>query len=407
MKTLNVQLKLDGTLPKIDLPQDQHVKIVVHPPGVHILELASISFASNRQVLLPDSESRPEDESCPARISSIDVFVEAFRFLEAHPRKQVLIVGHTDTLGSDADNEALSLERAENVRLFLSGDREAWGEHSLAHAEVADLQRALAWVDGLSTDFACHPGIVDNEMGPQTRGALHGFRDAFESLFGEALGDSDAPTAEDWSAFARLYTAAIDEANSDPGFSNRVLSSINFAGPGAIGLGERHPTENPEQDGLDSERNRRVELIFLDPAEAEFLSDPATCERYLYEKANSIERTWLPVGLACRPDEMVVRLLRENGTPVPSVVCRATTATGEVVEASTNGDGVAVFRALPRGTCEVRLEGLEAADWEAEFDEPRTLPPPPPPEEEPDDDIDLFDVPPMTDAERSVFDLGD
>ena len=205
---------------------------------------------------------------------------------------------------------------------------------------------------------------------------------------------------------ALLYDAAIDDSAQAPGFAARMRPKLQFAGPGALGLGERYPTENPGQDGLDSERNRRVDLIFLDASEAEFLTDAAASEKFLYAQATSVERTWLPVGLACGPEEMFVRVRRKDGTPISSVLCRATAPSGEVVESPTNQSGIATFGGLTRGACDVRLDGLEAADLEAVVDGARELPPPPP-LEEPDEDLDLFDIPPLTAAERSVFDLGE
>jgi outer membrane protein OmpA-like peptidoglycan-associated protein len=53
---------------------------------------------------------------------SVAQFDDLRRALAAHPAAEMRIVGHTDTLGSAAANDALSLERAEAMRAALQAE---------------------------------------------------------------------------------------------------------------------------------------------------------------------------------------------------------------------------------------------------------------------------------------------
>lgn len=402
-KTVDVRMNLDRTLPELALPLDEHVRIVVHPPAAHVLEVASVSFAEDREVLLPDAMPLATEQPGPARIPALEVVAKALIFLQQHPDKRLLIAGHTDTIGSDKDNEELSRQRAANVFLYISGDIEGWAAHCHAHAEVADVQRVLSWVDSTAIEFSCNPGPIDNDMGPQTRAALGGFRNTFEEMFGEGLGDAREPIESDWAAFARLYDQAMSDALGSEEVLARVRGSKPYTEPPAIGLGERYPTEHPEQDDLDSERNRRVELIFLDPSEVEFLSDEKAIEQHLFEDSATISRTWIPVGFIARPDELRVQVAFEDGRTVQGQECRLKSSDGRDLTAVTDANGLATFSGLSRGTCELRLVGVEATDWNADDDGPRPLPAPPD-----DDDDDHEPVAPndvtLTPAQRRVLD---
>jgi len=68
------------------------------------LTLRGVNFELGKAVLLPISR---------------DILEEVARSLVANPQVQVEVAGHTDSTGSRALNERLSLARAESVKAFL------------------------------------------------------------------------------------------------------------------------------------------------------------------------------------------------------------------------------------------------------------------------------------------------
>ena len=83
---------------------------VAKPTTTIILEkgkkvvLRGVNFETNKATLTPDSKY---------------ILEEAYKALVANPDVQVEISGHTDSVGSDAYNQALSLRRAQAVKNWL------------------------------------------------------------------------------------------------------------------------------------------------------------------------------------------------------------------------------------------------------------------------------------------------
>jgi len=51
------------------------------------------------------------------------------RFYDQHPGVQVLVVGHTDTVGPPQYNLTLSIERAHSIAAYLRDDVDGWMEY--------------------------------------------------------------------------------------------------------------------------------------------------------------------------------------------------------------------------------------------------------------------------------------
>src|SRR6185295_10117764 len=103
------------------------------------------------------------------------------RFYELHPGVQVLVVGHTDTVGADQGNVTLSMERARSIEAYLKDDVDtwmsyygqptgcsAWGDKEdramLAELGYADLQ-AFQTKNGVSGKTAIRKALVREYMG--------------------------------------------------------------------------------------------------------------------------------------------------------------------------------------------------------------------------------------------------
>jgi hypothetical protein len=406
-RTIRVRARLDGSLDPFPLDTGVETRVIVQRPKLHILEVARFSFFEDREILLPDVERLAPDEPGPDRVPGIEVAAAAFRFLHEHPDKRLLVVGHTDTVGSKKNNQTLSEDRAKNVWLYLAGDLEGWATHCQKHHEVEDVQAILTWIAAAFSDMDCHPGRVDGVLGPRTWGALQTFRDVHAERVNLAPWSGKRIRVEDWRAFAHYYDDAVAARLG----SMRRLADIRerepFCTPAWVGLGEKYPTENPTQDNFDSERNRRVDLVFLDPDEQRFITDEASVEAYLYAPDALVRREWLPLGFPARPDELAVRVETHEGAPISGVECTLTLPGGEVRVARSDARGVVRFFGVPAVAVEFRIPSLEASDWDALVDSVRPWPASAEQEPDPEDDLDFEEEHELTPAERSAFDLGD
>ena len=93
-----------GTNPldsKDDMPKA--TRTIILEKGKKVV-LRGVNFEFNKATLTRDSES---------------ILEEAYNALVANPDVQVEISGHTDNVGSDAYNQALSLRRAQAVKNWL------------------------------------------------------------------------------------------------------------------------------------------------------------------------------------------------------------------------------------------------------------------------------------------------
>ena len=87
--------------------QDSVVEVSqpVVPEKWVIVVLHNLYSATNATTILPQSE---------------EALNELSRMMQAHPEMRIRIVGHTDEVGSEQDNIALSLGRAEAVKRALT-----------------------------------------------------------------------------------------------------------------------------------------------------------------------------------------------------------------------------------------------------------------------------------------------
>ncbi len=405
-KTITVKARLDGSIDAVLVPMSCEVHVVVKRPLLHVLEVAQFSFFEDREVLLPDVEVLPADVPGPDRTAGIEVAAAALRFLDAHPNKRLLVVGHTDTVGSKKDNKQLSVDRAMNVQMYLSGDIDGWAAHCQKHHEVEDVQSILSWISGTFADIDCDPGPIDGELGPLTWAALQTFRDTYAERAGIDPWSGRKVRVDDWRGFAHLYDEALAVRLGGAKRLRELREWAPFTSPSFVGLGEKYPTENPTRDAFESERNRRVDLVFLDPDEHRFIVDEASIEDYLYARESVARREWLPIGFPARSDELVVKVQTEDGQPVSGVDCTLTLSTGEVLRALLDASGFARFFGIPHMAATFRLPSIEAIDWGAEIDGQRPLPPVPEEADEQPDEEDS-DPPMITPAMRACLDLGD
>ncbi|MCA9606688.1 MAG: OmpA family protein, partial [Myxococcales bacterium] len=208
----------------------------------------------------------------------------AAQHLEEHPLAHLVIVGHTDTLGSDGDNHALSLARAEAVREILTGDVEAL----MARFDTPDPHEPWSWEElqwllhGVRVASApAYVGEADGVLGPATQLALGAFQMSERDL--EITYDSDRATVE------RLVERYIEAALGD--VTRPSETRVEAVGGGHWSLprpfGPLPADYDPEEDLVEpfgSDGYRRVELFLFDvapsPPAEEFPTAPGGSDVY-------------------------------------------------------------------------------------------------------------------------------
>lgn len=218
-------------LPAVPLRSETPHTVVLQP-RVSRARLVGGLFDTNKTFLLPAALHH----------------VRSIRALyEQHPGSELLLVGHTDTSGEVSYNEALSLERAESMRAYLTDDVDAWlewygsGKPSAKRwGELEDRMMLEAVLFRRGVVSAARPvetfqrseGLVDDGIiGPNTRRALV---TAYMGIDGTTLPEGIEPVTH---GCGEAFPLAEDGVALD----------------------------HAPRDGEDDPTDRRVELFFFDP----------------------------------------------------------------------------------------------------------------------------------------------
>lgn len=175
--------------------------------------------------------------------------------------KTLAVAGHADPLGQDADNEALSAERARSVALFAQGDIDAWAEHAAGAATELDLDCALV---------ACHAILGMGAAGIDDVDALDAAHAEIRMLAG--ISEDSKPGVDDWRAIAEIYDGDLAAfMQTDRAGLADLRRAGTWTDPSSIALGERHPKPLSELVDLASPpvlAHRRASLLVFGPMDA-------------------------------------------------------------------------------------------------------------------------------------------
>lgn len=286
----------------------------IAPLRVHALDIEDTHFNHDRSILLPDVASVDGSEPVldERRITGLGVIYAALVHAEQNPEQKLLVVGHTDPSGSQSYNQTLSEKRAENVQLFLFGDRDAWRTQSDAEQNPDDIQTILAW-QAARAGWDCDPGPVTGTSNSATRRAIGRFQERYnaevqrtadEGLdlpYRATIGVDETVGPETWGAFFDVYMHELVRLLRVEGVSEveqRIAALVQFDSlPKFIGCGEHVPfasgRREPFADNDEFERpqrnpsDRRVEILFFDDDEEPDLvchsgptCDPTNCPLY-------------------------------------------------------------------------------------------------------------------------------
>ncbi|NTX11822.1 OmpA family protein [Myxococcus sp. CA056] len=269
----------------LGLPTGEAHTLVLKRRAAVVVELDDLNFHSGSAVLLPAPHARENWRQ--GHTGGLTCVIRALEY--ALEKKQTLLVaGHTDSVGGDGSNRALSKARAQNVHDFLTGDKAGWASSCAEHT-VQDYQTVLTWVAD-EYGWNCDPGGIDGQHGKRTTAALEAFRKAVEAAHGSKPPDSRAPGVEDWKAVFQLYETYV---------AGRVdlkaaRGALSFATPAVLGCGEDWPIEGQGQDNLRSQVNRRVELVFFEEPPPDF-SRQSPPGAQLYGAQGGYQRSYLPI----------------------------------------------------------------------------------------------------------------
>lgn len=239
---------------------------------VRWIEIEDVLFHFDSAVLMPDAESEDEPGTVDQeRISGLSVIRAAFLHAADHPDAKLLIAGHTDTAGSASYNETLSKLRAADVRHVLLGEKDPWVKIAQDHSQNEDIKHILRWVARWK-GWPCHTDSQGNVCDDAMSKAVKAFQTEFSRPENNLhpIGIDGSVGKETWGAFFELYQMRLAElSQTDVAGLGSLRSQVHwlYDDRRSIGCGEYHPIDMPGKDGVKSQLNRRVELLFYDPGE--------------------------------------------------------------------------------------------------------------------------------------------
>lgn len=298
----------------IEVPTGEPLIIQVEQREGAVLEMEDVNFHYNSAVLLPDGSSDAETRPEQSRVTGLLVLVACYQQAQADTEAKLLVVGHTDPVGSAEFNLTLSDQRATNVLRALLGERDAWAKSSHERHVVRDYQAILMWA-ARTFGYDCDPGLIDGDYGPETSKALRRFQSQYNAEFEASLSVTGAINQPTWGAFFDLYELALlDLLHTDRTGLDQRRAAVKFLDPSkrSVGCGFFHPIDasrlKPSAAGPKTEptakfrsaHDRRVELLFfgagqepkLDCHPSKTVCHPALCEIH---KAHAFEFEYLDV----------------------------------------------------------------------------------------------------------------
>jgi len=258
-----------------------------------VIEFQDSLFRTNSCVMLPEGEAPSVDEH--QAITSVGLVATTLRFADERRSKQLFIAGHADTTNTVAFNQPLSEERAKCVLAVIEGQREAFVDLVDARHTVGDYKQILSWCAAAFPEiFSCDPGKID-DVEFTGIAPLKVFQTNYNDNR-ETLGVKDAELLDvdgdigpkTWGAIFDVYEFALrDELGEDEAAVKALRKSLKFVDDKrkSLGFSEHYPVDQIGRDGVRSQTNRRVEVLFFDKGEEPDLvlaeSDPDISEIYL------------------------------------------------------------------------------------------------------------------------------
>ena len=225
--------------------------ITLHPAPSNIAKTFVVHFAMDNSFLEP---------------GLCQVLQRVAEYAESNPREKLIILGHTDLVGSDEYNQKLSERRARSVYAFLTfgrddnARREAVDEWDNLRRLAAQWQRDVQdnWgtreYQFMLQDLDYYRGNIDGNHGPKTKAAVSDFQKYHEL---PPTGVMDDPT---WRWLIEEYLFLYSLAISENRFFRNAGDECDNGPLKWLGAGEQDPVKSTQ----DAWRpNRRTELLFV------------------------------------------------------------------------------------------------------------------------------------------------
>jgi outer membrane protein OmpA-like peptidoglycan-associated protein len=198
----------------------------------------------------------------PARDTALHVIIAALRFLEQNPSHALVVAGHTDRVGDAAFNERLSAARGRSVVALLEGKRADFVAAAKSYHAAEDDVIILRYA-ARTRGWPCDPADDDRA----TQNEIRSFQQYFNRDFTRTIAVDGSVGDETRGAYFDLYESDLAASVGGPAALGALRGHLRFvdASHKVLACGERFPRENPETDGLRSQANRRVELLFFAP----------------------------------------------------------------------------------------------------------------------------------------------
>ncbi len=346
-------------------------------PKLHFVELADAHFRLNSAVVLPEGEAPSEDEH--EAFTSAGTFGSVLAFAQGHPDKRLVVAGHTDTSGSEKNNQTLSEERAKAALCCVEGTsvegrRDEFSTLCDARHLVSDIKQIMSWA-ARKFGFDCDPGAVDDVKATASE-PTKGFQSGYNAAR-EALGVPDAEELEidgdfgpkTWGAVFDCYGAGLAEEGSRKATAGERLeelaelrTGVRFVDPEkkSAGFGELYPIDELGVDDFRSQENRRVELLFFDLEEQPELDVPPE-DSDIYQPGVFV-RNPIPVAKSALEEldklSQIAHRLRSNSGCVPLAnLAYKLDVKGRVLTGTTDADGFITHDLLPAGDHELEISG--------------------------------------------------
>ena len=284
-----------------------------HLPVTPLFELEDKLFRTNSAVVLPEREDPGSSTEAGSRqVSAVGAVTSVLRFISEHLDYKILVAGHTDTAGNLDYNEALSQMRAQTVLALLKGDRRRFAEICVDRRFMTnrDYNQILAWVAD-TFEWDCHPGEI-NDAGNVD--VVNDFRKEYNrkgpgSTWAETITEwGEASNRETWEAYFNCYEDHMADAlGTDRDGLAALRENLVFMYDAEwVGCNEYHPRAAKNLDDYPCDSNRRVEIMFFDPADSApaigCVPELSGCQKALCPLYNEeeLERVILPPMISAK-----------------------------------------------------------------------------------------------------------
>ncbi len=189
-------------------------------------------------------------------------------YAQEHPNEKLIILGHTDLVGSEEYNQNLSERRARSAYAFLTFGRDE-GAREEAVKEWDTLRRhETGWKREINDNWGTREyqfmlqnlgncyyyGNIDGEHGPKTSAAVSAFQKD------NGIPPTGVMTDDTWWALIEKYLDQASLAIPDSLFFRNARVACDGGALKWLGAGEQDPVRNTQ----DAWRpNRRTELLFV------------------------------------------------------------------------------------------------------------------------------------------------